>query len=372
MKFVLYTIACSPHQTPLFKELMGYMGIDNCRYVAVRPPIKSRTEIGWKDGNGLKCVMTEQEERKGARVVLENADALLCGIRDLALFRKRCEKNMLTIYSSERWFKPMLGMLRLLSPVYCMMAWRFVGLLRKSWKLYYFPIGVHAARDMARLCGLFAGDLRCIFRAPDIEFDRRPGGRILLKDGGDGRKYCLDKMRLWGYFVEPSKYDAHKAQEPTKSKPAEIKVLWVGRLLNLKRADNSLPKITLDIYGKGPDEHRLRKLAKGYEEVIRFHSPVSIDVVRKLMREHDVYVLSSNACEGWGSVVSEALEEGMIVIGTYEAGSSATMLPASNLFHAGAYKALANKLLSDLKLSDNDAWSTRNAAFQLIKAVLGE
>ena len=57
--------------------------------------------------------------------------------------------------------------------------------------------------------------------------------------------------------------------------------------------------------------------------------------VRAFMRSHEVYVLPSNAYEGWGAVVSEALEEGMEVLGTYEAGSSATVLPQENLFHAG-------------------------------------
>lgn len=74
-----------------------------------------------------------------------------------------------------------------------------------------------------------------------------------------------------------------------------------------------------------------------------------LNQVCKLTREHDVYVLSSNGYEGWGAVVSEALEEGMNVIGTYEAGASATILPKERLFHSGDYKTLAVLLEKECK-----------------------
>ena len=138
---------------------------------------------------------------------------------------------------------------------------------------------------------------------------------------------------------------------------------------DLKRVDNSLPKITLDIYGSGPEEKRLRQMAEGYEEIIKFYPPVSVGDVRKLMREHEVYVLASNGYEGWGAVVSEALEEGMRVIGTYEAGSSATMLPESCLYHSGDWRRL-RELLCDQKHSEaisdwKFAWNAREAALAL-------
>jgi glycosyltransferase involved in cell wall biosynthesis len=103
-------------------------------------------------------------------------------------------------------------------------------------------------------------------------------------------------------------------------------------------------------------------LAAKYGDVIKFHSPVPINEVRKLMREHDVYVLSSNGYEGWGAVVSEALEEGMSVIGTYEAGSSATILPESNLFHAGDWRRLKELLEGDVERVRIGPWTAKSAA----------
>ena len=161
-------------------------------------------------------------------------------------------------------------------------------------------------------------------------------------------------------------------------------MLWVGRLLKLKRVDTiiravgelsqtyaSSPRLntndyqlttTLDIYGSGPEELRLKKMATKYGDVIKFHPPVPIDEVRKLMREHDVYVLASNGYEGWGAVVSEALEEGMRVVGTYEAGSSATMLPETCLFHSGDWKTLKRILQSEIPQCGIGTWTAKETA----------
>jgi len=239
------------------------------------------------------------------------------------------------------------------------------------------------------------GDWRCLFRAPKLDFERRPTGRIWLQDGGDYKKYCLHKMRMWGYFVEACRQSSvvsHQCQSQlaTNHYPlTTIKVLWVGRFLNWKRVDtiiravgelskshsptphSSTPplphsQLTLDLYGTGPEEKRLKKLAAKYGDVIKFYPPVPISDVRKLMREHDVYVLSSNAYEGWGAVVSEALEEGMNVIGTYEAGSSATILPAANLFHAGDWHTLKCLIERYPPQVNIGKWSSKSAANELI------
>lgn len=109
----------------------------------------------------------------------------------------------------------------------------------------------------------------------------------------------------------------------------------------------------------------------------RSPSRISVPVteVRSFMRSNDVYVLASNAHEGWGAVVSEALEEGMEVFGTYEAGSSATMLPKENLFHAGDWKTLSEQLIrfgrSRVRHCHGiDNWNAKFAAKKLVERIL--
>ena len=387
MKLAIYTECVSPHQLPMAKEIAKFLDGGNFCNIYDHPLKQERIDMGWNASVTEKWEIVASERKVEVKKIVESAEVLMSSMRDLALFEHRSNVGLLTVYYGERWFKPRLGMLRLMSPSYLKMAWRFIRLLRNRNNVVYYPMGIHAAGDMARLCGLFSGDFKCLFRTPKLEFERRPGGRIWLKndDGRAGAKYCLDKMRMWGYFVEPSKYDALPVQESAKTKPREIRVLWVGRLLNLKRVDaivravgehanlkrvdDSLPKMTLDIYGTGPKEKSLKKMAAKYGDFIRFHPPVPISEVRRLMREHDVYVLASNGYEGWGAVVSEALEEGMKVVGTYEAGSSGTMLPKSNLFHAGDWKGLLNILRRGPQSIDADVWSAASFAKTLVNEV---
>ena len=380
MDIIFLTNSISPHQLPFCTELAKLLDASSMAYLYTEPMSEERLKLGWSHSVDNLDLKIEHWPSKRNRDEVENCELLIADIRDVEIFNKRAKRGASTFYISERWFKPPLGILRLLHPKYFMMAHRLIRLLRSSACFLYLPQGVHAARDMARLCGLFAGDLRCLFRAPKLDFERRPGGRIYIREQGignreQGEKYCLDKMRMWGYFVEEGRGKREVVRDETV-----LRVLWVGRLLNLKRVDtivravgehanlkrvdNSLPKITLDIYGTGPEETRLKKLAAKYGDCIKFYPPVPIDEVRKLMREHDIYVLASNAYEGWGAVVSEALEEGMKVIGTYEAGSSATILPKECLFKSGDYVVL-RKMLADsagLPLLDKEIWSAKNAA----------
>ncbi len=374
MKIVIYTNSISPHQLPLASELVDALGAENVLYAYENAESKGRQSLGWKQEPESWC-------RKASECIdiIENCEMLLVGgLRPTTLLETRAKYNRRTLYMSERWFKPPLGMLRLLYPKYFIMAWRVVKLLTKSSTFIYLPIGIHSAKDMARLCGLLHGDLRCLFNTPKLNFESEPGGKIWLENDKDNKKYCLNKMKMWGYFVKPSRYDLSQTQQNKIENRKEIKILWVGRMLNLKRVDtiiravienanlklvdDTLPKISLNIYGSGPEEAHLKRMSYGYEKLIKFYPPVPIDDVRKLMHEHDIYVFSSNGYEGWGAVVSEALEEGMKVIGTYEAGSCATILPKENLFHVGDWQFLLKILHNHVKATKINNWTAKVAS----------
>ena len=376
MKFAFLTNIISPHQMPLARELVNLLGADEYRYVYTEREEKGRADLGWGNKGEDWCLHGDENA-----AVLSEADVLMSGARAPNLFEKRAKEGKTTLYCSERWFKPPIGFLRAFVPSYFKMARRIVKLLNESGNFYYLPMGVHAARDMARLCGLMNGDWKCLFRAPKLDFERKPGGKVfsdgVRECGSEGARECVGKMRMWGYFVEEGRGMMSDSSELGVKECGNevVKVLWVGRLLDWKRVDTIIKavgecakskKITLDIYGLGAEEAKLKKLAAKYGDAIKFYPPVPIAEVRKLMREHDVYVLSSNSYEGWGAVVSEALEEGMAVIGTHEAGSSATILPESNLFHAGDWRRLKELLEGDVERVGIGPWTAKSAAEVLL------
>ena len=350
MKVAMFVDMCSPHQIPLASSIVMIVGASCFRYIVQGNVTEGRKKLGWDDSDDLNGIIVSKAEESVEW--LENCDLLLTTLRDdrtFELVSRRCSKGLKTCYMSERWFKPWMGMWRLLHPGYFRMARRFVRLI-KTGKVSYLPKGIWAARDMARLVGLFSGDIRCLVRAPRLDYVAEPMGAV--------RGYPW--MKMWGYFVAPG--DAHPipAQEADEPPAHAVRVLWVGRLLRWKRVDTlfkavyaaqARSPIALTIVGLGPELPRLQKLDQklskkyGVASPITYHAAVPVAEVRMFMRTHDVYVLPSNAYEGWGAVVSEALEERMEVFGTYEAGSSATMLPHEDLFPAGDWKALRDKLV---------------------------
>ena len=179
MKFVFLTNIISPHQMPLARELVNLLGADEYRYVYTEREEKERTKLGWGNEGEDWCLHGDENT-----AVLSEADVLMSGVRAPNLFEKRAKDGKTTLYCSERWFKPPIGFLRVFVPSYFKMARRIVKLLNESENFYYLPMGIHAARDMARLCGLMNGDWKCVFKAPKVNFERKPGGKVFSEGVG--------------------------------------------------------------------------------------------------------------------------------------------------------------------------------------------
>lgn len=402
MKFILYTDHYSPHELPLFLACAEVF--DNAVYVVNRAWPQEASRKGWSpDFKGRRTIVLQDvdpTERSAVFIDLLTSDSVLMyGSYDNPYNELIAESKGIVIYASERWLKPLCvrvpllnitlkisGMAHLLSLKFVRRMINISSRLNNEKRFFYFPLGIHAAADMARICGLLSGDLRCLFRAPRLDFGRKPGGRIYLASyplqlpTATTTKYCLDSMRIWGYFVEPSRLPHSQLLHSPTLHSSTLKVLWVGRLLNWKRVDtiiravgelsrfhsNSNLKLQLDIYGEGPEECRLKRIAAHYGDAIRFHSFVAMEDVRGLMRTHDVYVLSSNEYEGWGAVVSEALEEGLCVLCSREAGAGATILPDECLFPYGDVDGLVQKLQNLTTHRTIGPWTAKKAAQVLL------
>ncbi len=194
-----------------------------------------------------------------------------------------------------------------------------------------------------------------------------------------------EKIVDWGYFVAPSRFGtqvsaAHAELDETcmstprpvvgrhdsvlsSCDPHTIRVLWVGRDLAWKRVNDIERAVAFanDELRSGVEERKV---------IFTKLMGVPMAAVRAAMQMHDVYVLASNAEEGWGAALNEALEEGMSAIGTFEAGASAAMLPKERLYHAGDVKALARLLVKEynnkLPQCGIGRWTAKVAAERLL------
>lgn len=333
MKIAYYTDSISEHQVPVALKLVEKYGVGNFRYFYLNDRAAHRKQMMGKDAVKFPWTRKISENRDEFQKWTQKADVLYTIFREPLLFEKRIANGKLTFYMSERWFKPPTGFLRLLHPRYFNMARRIVNCF-ESGLVFYLPTGLIAAKDMARLYLLLKGNWRSLLGTIELDYERFAGGMI----------HGYPWMRMWGYFVEAGQ---QFSLQRNKNKP--LRVLWVGRFLKLKRVDTIIKAVKntsgveFDIYGTGDQEESLKAMS-GSCERISFHSVIPLSEVREQMRQHDVYVMSSNGFDGWGAVVSEAIEEGMTVLGTYECGASATLLPDSNLFHVGDWRRLSTML----------------------------
>ena len=364
MKFVLYTNSVSAHQLPLARELVKRLGAENFRYVYTGENLQRGNQEVAADEPWIIRLAADE-----TFTLLLSCDILLVGgIYPIDLMEQRLAAGKKTLYMSERWFKPiemgvggrcwcrLPGWVRMLHPGYFRRARRLAKMLSGP-NCWYLPIGPWAAKDMRLVQRLtFSG---C----------------------------AANPFVPWGYFVAPSSHSTvqpplsnsqtSKPQNIQTSKPfplsRSLRVLWVGRMLDWKCVDTIIRAVALansqafkrsngqtfklTLVGDGPENPRLQKLASKLLNFqtskplilqppfsITFLPPVPLEEVRSLMRQHDIYVLASNAQEGWGAALSEALSEGMACLGTFEAGASAALLPCDNLFHAGDYRSLADVL----------------------------
>ncbi len=335
MRMGLYTNIVSPHQIPLSRELVRFVGAEHFRYVATVPQDRERSSLGWNTGKQEEWITYAPpggDATPGALDWLESCDVLLSGHRAFDLHQRRAEKGLATLYMSERWFKPPTHQLRLLHPSYFRMAKAFLRSLQHPGNVY-LPIGPHAAAD-----------IRCLAKL----FRHIPGN---IAEG----VVLPEKLLAWAYFV-----DKPSESPSIRQAGSPLNILWGGRYLRWKRVDILLRAAAglrdqgvafhLNLLGQGPQEQRLRTLCQhlGLNEAVTFHPPVPIAEVRDWMGKSDIYVLPSNAEEGWGAVVNEAMGEGCAVVASRESGSGPTLIQEGFnglLFPSGKVQALTDRLL---------------------------
>lgn len=355
MRIVFHLDCVSPHQVPLAREVVKQVGTDNFRYVYRDAVQEERAALGWQMSGDADWFVHIGTQLDVAREWIETADVVLTGFRDFELFDRRLDKGLVTFYMSERWFKPIgvtccrrrmyfPGRWRLLCRQYRQMARRFVSVATRNAGFRYLAMGVHARND-------------------------------ILKIG-----FPPDQIVPWAYYVTPSE---SPRQWPREGGP--LRVIWLGRMIDWKhpesvvhaarRCQASGVDVTFTMVGDGPLRKKLMHKADGLP--ITFLQPQPIGRIREILRAHDVYVLASDASEGWGAALNEALEEGLHALGTYEAGSSATILHESDLFHAGDCCTLASLLArcanekreGTLKGQGIGEWSADKAADRLLALI---
>lgn len=234
-----------------------------------------------------------EESYKQAEELAISADVAMVGSVepfDFLVLRSK-NTNKLTFEVSERWLKR--GLINLLSP----------NLL----KYYYYYYTLFYRKPVYQLC--------CSsYASNDFYFMHS----------------YIDKCYKWAYFTKVDNINLQK--DCTRKEP--IQIMWCSRFLKLKHAE--LPvlmaeklkkegyKFILNMYGSGEKLEVTKELVRKHnlEDTVNFCGNLPNDELLLEMRNHSIFLFTSDQNEGWGAVANESMSNGCVLVASKGIGSS--------------------------------------------------
>lgn len=321
MKLVFYANYLNIHQAPVMDEFQQLLG-DDFRFVATL----SRNEKELKGGAdysarsySILAAESEEAHEEALRLAWE-ADTCVFGACSQEYAVERAVKNPLglSFEMGERWFKR--GWLTIGSSVF------------RQWLMNYYRY--YRKANYHKLCcsAFAAGDDERVFAYK-------------------GRHY------KWGYFTKVDYTENVHAVISANIK--QISILWCGRFLNWKHPELAVRLMRmlkdngydaqLDMFGTGVEESNVVSLCNqlGVNDRVTLHGNVPNDIIRKAMRNHDIFIFTSDRQEGWGAVLNEAMDSGCAVVASDAMGSAPFLIKDGQngfLFKSENHKSLYQKV----------------------------
>lgn len=357
MTLTFFTNLIHHHQVPLADEFYKLLG-DNYHYVAMEPLPEWLIKGGYDPTIDrpyiIRAYESEEASAEAKRLMLES-DVVIAAYSPEEELLLRKAQNKITFDYSERWNKD--GGLHLIDPRRLTSIYKRSFKFRKS-RIYMLCASAYAARD--------------------VNF-----------------YHCYpSKTFKWGYMT---KVDMNYSRPFLSNVKRKISLMWCARFLDLKHPELpiKLAKLLkdkgynfhLDMYGNGVMFDEIVKLANQLEvnDVLSFCGNVPNEQILKEMREHDIFLFTSDRGEGWGVVANEAMVNGCVLVGSDEIGSIPFLIKDGEnglIFKSKNISSLTDKVewafnhLDDCEhLSANaiktmqEIWSPANAARSFLQLV---
>ena len=265
-------------------------------FIACTPFDERRIKIGYEDMNKkydyILRPYEKSEHDKKALELMDKCDVVIFGAGDEKYFNARIKTGKLTFRCLERPLK---------RGTYT----RFIPIFRKriynryvKWRNGNFNIlcaSAYTASDL-NLCG-----------------------------------FPVDKCYKFGYFPAIKRYDDIERIIDNKEKKS---ILWCGRFMKLKHPEAAIQvaerlkrdgyDFKLDIIGTGELKGVLETMIeeKHLTKYINMIGAVSQSEVSTYMEKASVFMFNSNFKEGWGVVLSEAMNAGCACVVSHAIGSA--------------------------------------------------
>lgn len=294
MKIAFFSSVLNHHQIEFCDEMYKRYG-DDFTFVSTMEMEEQRKKLKYPEYDRqyeLKMHLDDESRRKGEEL-FQNADVVILGVHMEKSLRRRLKKGKITFLFKERLFKE--------KPTVLWFMRCFLYTVREYWAFQNEPFFMLAASAYSyedfKSLGIFG-----------------------------------KKTYAWGYFPPFKEYDEKLLIENKKS--SVLNIFWAGRFLEWKKPLYLIDVAKLlkekgfafhiDVAGNGPVEDEIKRSisANNLEDVFTLHGALPQENIRKLMEKANIYLFTSNRQEGFGVVLSEAMNSGCAVVASATAGAT--------------------------------------------------
>lgn len=351
------------HQKALCDEFYKLLG-EGFTFVETMPMEQFRSSMGWGEDAPSYTLRTYESDtmHKKALELSVSSDVVIMGTAPEIYVEKRLKENKLTFRYSERPLKE--GFIKFFIP-WLTKKYLHLHVRNRNKNIYVLAASAFTSLDFKKM------------------FNSYP-----------------NKCYKFGYFPVHKVYDINELMQRKKEKAAgKISILWLGRMLKLKGPDllvkaaarlkNEGYDFNLHMVGEGEMRPVCEKLVKdlGLKENVTFEDFLSPDEAREKMADYQIYVMTSNKLEGWGSVIYEGLNAGCAVVASHICGATPWLVEDKKcglIFESGNVDSLYSKLkylLDNTELITeygkkayskmHDKWNPKNAAESVLRLSKG-
>lgn len=291
MKITFYSNFLNHHQLPLCLNLIQFKNVD-FHFVAGQAMSSERRILGYQDMNTLYSVCIpsylSEENMEVAKTLIMESDIVIWGDAPENLFKERILANKLTFRFTERIFKKWFFRFM---PGFYKMYRRY-----QNYNFYILCAGGYVAQDFHAI-----GNFQ-------------------------------NKLFKWGYFPKMIEYNLDDLFSKKLNQP-QIRILWCGRFLNWKHPELAIEaaiklkenyaNFHLTMVGEGIEKKKIEQdiQTNGLIAEVECLSAQSPEGIRIMMETSQIFLMTSDAYEGWGAVVNEAMNSGCAVLGDVRVGS---------------------------------------------------
>lgn len=325
LRIVFVSNYLNHHQLPLCNAFLEMEQVEFL-FVAVEPVSQARLELGYSDIDSkydfvIRAYLSEREKLKAINE-MKKADILISGENLRSYLSLKEQKGKLIFLYSERIFKKKEFNIEFIKNILRVVK---NHTLNKNRNIYILCASAYVSTEFKK------------FRA------------------------YTGRMYAWGYFPEIYRKEEEEVKRLKKSK--DIRILWVGRLIKYKQPQQALEIakglqkkgycFRLDIVGSGELENVIKEQVhiEKLEERVNILGAKPVDMVRDYMDKANIFLFTSNAEEGWGAVLNEAMSSRCAVVANRCIGSVPFLLEheKNGLIYDGTVEDLLAKTESLLK-----------------------